>query len=57
MSGILARAGQGCDDAAMDRSGIAAAVGAGAYAVIFTSERTRGDDGYAQSDPHPASTQ
>lgn len=33
----------------MDRSGIAEAVGPGAYAVIFTSERTRGDDGYAQT--------
>lgn len=33
----------------MDRSGIAGPVGAGTYAVIFTSERTSGDDGYAQT--------
>ncbi len=33
----------------MEPSGIAASVGAGAYAVVFTSERTEGDDGYAQT--------
>lgn len=33
----------------MSPSGIAGAVGAGAFAVVFTSTRTPGDDGYAQT--------
>ncbi len=31
------------------RDGIAPAAGKGAYAVVFTSLRTEGDDGYAQT--------
>lgn len=33
----------------MSPNGIAGAVGAGAFAVVFTSIRTSGDDGYAQT--------
>lgn len=33
----------------MSQSGIAGVVGVGAYAVVFTSQRTSGDDGYAQT--------
>ena len=33
----------------MSVSGIAEAVGVGAYAVVFTSLRTSGDDGYEQT--------
>jgi heme-degrading monooxygenase HmoA len=33
----------------MSASGIAGEVGVGAYAVVFTSVRTAGDDGYAQT--------
>jgi heme-degrading monooxygenase HmoA len=33
----------------MSENGIARAVGVGAYAVIFTSLRTSGDDGYEQT--------
>lgn len=33
----------------MSQPGIAGAVGVGAYAVIFTSLRASGDDGYAQT--------
>jgi heme-degrading monooxygenase HmoA len=33
----------------MSDSGLAGAVGAGAYAVVFTSLRTEGDQGYAQT--------
>lgn len=33
----------------MSQDGIAGRVGAGAYAVVFTSLRTAGDEGYAQT--------
>ena len=33
----------------MSGSGIAGSVGAGAYAVVFTSRRAEGDGGYAQT--------
>jgi heme-degrading monooxygenase HmoA len=33
----------------MSQSGIASPVGVGAWAVVFTSIRTPGDDGYAQT--------